>query len=194
MINEYISEINAKMKASLKESRYEHSLGVAFTAFYLATVHGYSDPEKAFLTGLIHDMAKAVDYDCQLSECEKRGIELTEIERRKPGALCHSKLGAYMAEHDLGIDDTEILNAIKYHTSGRPDMTMLEEIIYISDFVEPGRRFEPELLNRLRIEATADLKSVIFIISDELIKYLGENETDPITLKVREYYRQFVKE
>lgn len=194
MINEYISEINKKMKASLKESRYEHSLGVAFSAFYLATLTGYSNPEKAFLTGLIHDMAKTVDYDSQLSECEKRGIELTDFERRKPGALCHSKLGAYMAEHDLGITDKEILNAITYHTSGRPGMTMLEEIIYICDFTEPGRRFEPEFLNSLRIEAVKNMKSVVYKIANAIIDFLGEDETDPITFEVRDYYRQFTED
>ena len=98
-----------------------------------------ADLEKALTAGLLHDCAKGRGVKEQIRYCEKHGILLTEAELAMP-ALIHAKLGAYLAEKDYGITDPEILDAITYHTTGRPDMSLLEKIIYIADYIEPNRR------------------------------------------------------
>lgn len=191
MINEYITKINDRLRPTLKEKRYHHSLGVAYTASLLASASGYKDTEKAFLAGLIHDCAKAIDYDEQLAECEKRGIELTEYERMNPGALCHAKLGAYMAKENFGIEDEEILSAIKYHTTGRPGMTLLEEIIYISDYIEPGRHIPEADLDSIRTEAFKNIHKGTLLVTRSVIDYLGDSgNVDPVTLATFDYYKK----
>ena len=88
--------------------------------------------QKALMGGLLHECGKFSPPKDQIKLCEKYGIELTESELDMP-ALIHAKLGAYLAEHEYGITDREILDSITYHTSGRPDMSMLEKIVYNGD-------------------------------------------------------------
>ena len=132
-----LHEIKEKLKESLSKSRYEHTLGVANTATCLAMRYEY-DLEKAYLAGLLHDCAKATPDKDKLRECRENNIPITRQEELLPHLL-HAKLGEFKAKNEYGIDDPEILNAIKFHTTGRVNMSLLEKIIFVADYIEPGR-------------------------------------------------------
>ena len=125
-----------------------------------------------------------------LKICEKAGLELSEIEKGS-GSLLHSKAGAELAQSKYGVKDEDILNAIRYHTTGRPGMSLLEKIIFTADYIEPGRDSAPNLpvVRKLAFESIDDC--VLQILRDTL-SYLGTTgaEVDPMTQKTYEYYRR----
>lgn len=133
-----IKKYRKAMEKTLEPKRFEHTLGVAYTAATLAMVHG-EDVDKALLAGMLHDCAKCMSHQKQLALCEKEHIVLTQIEREHNSPLIHAKVGSLLAKKKYGVKDKDILNAICYHTTGRPDMSRLEKIIYIADYIEPSR-------------------------------------------------------
>ena len=135
--------LQKQMKEELSEDRYEHTLGVMYTAESLAMRYGV-DMTKAAVAGLLHDCATCIPNSQKIRLCKKYDIEVTENEEKNP-SLLHAKLGALLAQKAYGVDDPEILNAIRWHTTGKPDMTMLEKIIYMADYIEPNRDKAPNL-------------------------------------------------
>ncbi len=131
-----IKEIKEKLKTVLDEKRYNHSISVANEAVRLANRYGY-DEDKAYLAGLIHDCAKCIPYN----DAIKSGCELDRETLACPGVV-HAPVGSYVAEHEYGITDIEILDAIRYHTVARAKMTLLDKIIYLADIIEPYRDFD----------------------------------------------------
>ena len=123
----------------LDEKRIAHVTGVESQAVMLA-MHWGEDPDKAAVAGILHDITKAQGKEKQLKLCEKYGIILEQAERDNP-ALLHARTGAVLSRDLFGISD-EIYSAIRWHTTGRPDMTRLEKIIYLADYTEPTRDFE----------------------------------------------------
>ncbi len=123
----------------LDEKRIAHVTGVESQAVMLA-MHWGEDPDKAAVAGILHDITKAQGKEKQLKLCEKYGIILEQAERDNP-ALLHARTGAALSRDLFGISD-EIYSAIRWHTTGRPDMTRLEKIIYLADYTEPTRDFE----------------------------------------------------
>ena len=111
------------------------------------------DPESAAVAGILHDMTKNLSYDEQLILCEKYGIILDTAEKNSP-KLLHAITGAAAARDLFGVSDN-IYQAIRWHTTGKPDMTTLEKIIYLADYIEPTRDFEG--LEELRALAYEDL-------------------------------------
>ena len=148
-------DLEAKLKKMLKPERFIHSLGVRDTAVKMAEIFG-ADTEKARIAGLLHDNAKNMDN--LYERCRDLEIELDELETENIG-LVHAKLGAETAKCEFGITDSEILNAIRWHTLGKPDMSLLEKIVFIADLVEPGRNF-PDL-KRLRQLAFSDIDKAL---------------------------------
>ena len=138
-----LTAIRKKLEKKLKEERYIHTLGVMYTAASMAMRHG-ADVQKAMTAGLLHDCGKYCDVNEQILLCRKHHIKLSDAELEVP-ALIHARLGAYFAEYEYGITDSEILDAITYHTTGRPAMTMIEKIVYLADYIEPGRKKIPGL-------------------------------------------------
>ncbi len=134
---EYYKEL---LKERLSEKRYRHSLSVQEEAVRLAKRYG-ADREKASLAGLLHDVMKDVPRDEQLKYCRDNDIMLTLFEEKEP-KLLHAVTGAHYLRNALGIGDQEVLLAVRYHTTGRAGMSLLEKIIYLADFVEPLRSFE----------------------------------------------------
>lgn len=130
-------DFHEKLRSMLHPKRYIHSIGVSKTAEELACIHG-ADPEKARIAGLLHDNAKNMDN--QLLRCEDLEAEIDDTERRNPHLL-HAKLGSETAKCIFGITDSEIISAIRWHTIGKENMTLLEKIIFVADLVEPGRTF-----------------------------------------------------
>ena len=171
--------------------RYEHTLGVAYTAAALAMRYG-APIQDAQTAGLLHDCAKCLSDEKRLALCEKHGIPITEVERRNP-FLLHAKIGAYLARRKYGVRDEDILNAVQYHTTGREGMSLLEKIIFIADYIEPGRKRAASLAE-LRKLAFSDLDAALMQILGNTLDYLKESDycIDPHTEETWKYYRDRV--
>lgn len=185
-----IEKIRRAMEKELSAGRYIHTLGVAYTASCLAMAHGIDDLESTMTSGLLHDCAKAMHGSELVAICEKAHLNVTAVERSNPTALLHAKAGAYLAEHKYGVRDEDILNAIRYHTTGRPNMSRLEKIIYIADYIEPGRKqiADLDLIRRL---AYQDLDCTMEKILANTLAYLRttDGQTDEMTVKTYQYYK-----
>lgn len=134
-----VDELRPIALSYLKPKRMAHVLGTEQTAAKLARQYGV-DENEARIAALLHDCTKKLEMDEQLKLCDHYGIELDELERRAL-KLQHAPTGAAIARDVFGVSDA-VYNAIRYHTTGRPDMTLLEKILYIADYMEPNRDFE----------------------------------------------------
>ena len=182
-------DILKELKDSLDAKRYEHTIGVAYTAACLAMAYGMN-PEQAYLAGLLHDCAKGLSDKERLNYCKKHNIEITDVESANP-SLLHAKVGADMAKRQYDIDDTAILDAIRYHTTGKPNMTKLEEIIFVADYIEPMRNHDPELA-MIRKEAFDKIESAIIHIYRNTLEYLKSSSKvlDDTTRQAYIYYSE----
>lgn len=182
-----IAKLRKAMEKELDIKRYEHTLGVAYTAACLAMYYG-ADPLKAEVAGLLHDCAKCLDNEKRLQICKKHHIKVTDIELQNP-FLLHAKVGSFLAMQKYGVDDKDITNAILNHTTGRPDMSLLEKIVYIADYIEPCRKQAPNLAQIRKLAFENIDKALLFILGDTLhyLQTVG-NEIDPMTQKTYDYY------
>lgn len=180
-----------KMEEKLGHHRYIHSVGVAGTAVSLAMKYG-ENIYKAQIAGILHDCAKCYDDEELVRLCRKKEIEVTDFEE-KHGFLLHAKYGAYLAENKYGIRDEDILNAIRWHTTGREGMSLLEKIVFISDYIEPTRN-KAENLSSIRYVAFNgnDIDKVLLMIMRDTIKYLNasDNSIDKTTISAYEFYEK----
>ena len=187
-MNQQITKIRRKLIAELDKERYEHTLGVMYTAASMAMCHG-ADVEQALLAGLLHDCAKCIPGENKIKMCEKYHLNVSEVERENP-SLLHAKLGAFLAAKKYHIEDKEIINAIASHTTGHPHMTLLEKIIYIADYIEPGR---PELANmeEVRHLAFRNIDECLYRILEDSLEYLNRlsKPIDTMTEKTYDYYK-----
>lgn len=132
-------QLDKLAKETLPEKRYRHTVGVVEAAEMLAEKYG-ADPEKAKIAGYLHDITKAYTAEQQYAFCAEYGIKLDEIEQNSP-KLLHALTGAKYAEAVLGIEDREILDALRCHTTGRRDMSKMDKILYLADYIEVNRDF-----------------------------------------------------
>lgn len=185
-----LKKLRKAMEKEQTSKRFEHTLAVAYTAASLAMVHE-EDSQKALIAGMLHDCAKCLEAKKLISICRKNNLEMTETELKNPSALLHAKVGCFLAEEKYDITDTDILNAIKYHTTGRPEMSRLEKILYIADYMEPGRKHAANLV-QIRKMAYLDLDKTLLKILEDTLAYLQttENQIDDMTLKTYQYYNQ----
>ena len=124
-----IDNYKNKLKSTLSEKRYKHSLGVCDEAVKLAEKYG-ADTEKAYTAGILHDCAKGYDTDEQIKLCQKYGVVLDDITLAcKP--VIHAPLGAKIAKAEYGVNDKDVLDAIMCHTVAKENMSLLDKIIYI---------------------------------------------------------------
>lgn len=188
-MNQKISKIRKKLKKELDRDRYEHTLGVMYTASALAMCHG-TNIEQALLAGLLHDCAKCIPGDKKIKLCQKYHLDVTDVERNNP-SLLHAKLGAFLAKKKYHIQDQGILYAIKSHTTGRPAMTLLEKIIYIADYMEPGRAELPNMAE-VRKMAFRDIDECLYRILKDSLVYLKSRDLpiDTMTEKTYNYYKK----
>ena len=182
-----IINLRKRMKRKLDPMRYEHTLSVSFTCMALAMRYGY-DLEKAELAGLLHDCAKHFTDEELILRCEKHGVLLDPADRMAP-AVIHAKYGAWLAAHKYQISDEEILEAIRCHTTGKPDMGMLDKILYIADFIEP-RRNKAENLPQMRALAFEDLDRTMYEILKGTLGYLKKKNSfiNPMTEQAYAWY------
>ena len=134
-----VDELRPIALSYLKPKRVAHVLGTERTAAELARRYGV-DERSARIAALLHDCTKKLELDEQLKLCEQYDIHMDEMERETL-KLQHSRTGAEIARHVFGVSD-QVYSAIRYHTTGRPDMTLLEKILYIADYMEPNRSFD----------------------------------------------------
>lgn len=176
-----------KLKKALDAERFEHTLGVAGTAVSLAMRYEY-DLGKARTAGLLHDCAKCVPLKKAIALCEQYRIKMTPMEREHP-YLLHGKLGAVFAMKKYGVQDKDVISAIIYHTTGRPDMTLLEKIIYVADYIEPLRE-RAEHLPKLRKLAFVDIDQAVHGILKDTLGYLEESgkPVDVLSRKAMRFY------
>lgn len=183
------------LASTLRPKRFIHTLGVAETAAALGFCHfrSYSDIRRAELAGFLHDCAKYFTGDEMIEQCRSIGIHLSDVEQANT-ALIHGKLGAFYAKERYGIQDTEILSAIACHTTGKPGMSTLEKIIYVADYIEPGRQCDcsPYPLEEIRRECFRNLDHGLYMILANTKKHLenSEYEIDPQSMETYEYYRE----
>ncbi|MCC8137450.1 MAG: bis(5'-nucleosyl)-tetraphosphatase (symmetrical) YqeK [Clostridiales bacterium] len=182
-----------KLKKDLDEARFIHTQGVMYTAAALAMCYE-QDIETASVAGLLHDCAKCIPNGQKLRLCEHYKLHVSEVERKNPHLL-HAKLGACIAADKYGIEDPRIQSAIRWHTTGKPDMTMLEKIIFLSDYIEPGRTKAANLTS-IRKTAFADLDLAVFQTLRDTIKYLEEKKAclDNQTIVAYNYYQKLTGE
>ncbi len=175
------------LKKKLPPKRYIHSIGVEYTAACMAFVYG-EDVERCRIAGLLHDNAKYLCDEEKLKKAEKHKLPISDCERLNPDLL-HGKLGAYYAEKRFGIIDPEILSAITFHTTGKPDMTLLEKIIFVADFIEPNRKMIREL-PEIRKEAMTDLDKCVVHILRRTLEYLAVKGVaiDEMTERTYDFY------
>lgn len=182
-----------ELEQELNYKRFIHTLSVAGTATSLAMCYG-ADLEKAETAGLLHDCAKCLDLRKMQKLCEKAGVEVSPFEFNS-GALLHSKAGRALASEKYQITDQEILFAISSHTTGRPGMSLLEKIIFVADYIEPGRFTAPNL-PLVRKLAFSDIDECLTKILYDTLVYLNStgNPVDPMTQKTYNYYKRVYEE
>lgn len=186
-----IMMLRSKLKTKLDPMRYEHSLSVSFTCMNLAMRYGY-DIDKAELAGLMHDCGKRFTDEIILKKCISHKILVTDAEQKALPVL-HAKYGAWLAENKYGIEDPEIISAIACHTTGKADMSVLDKIVYIADYIEP-RRYKADNLPQMRKLAYEDLDKTMYEILKSTLEYLAKKgaAADPMTATAYEYFRQLV--
>lgn len=183
------------MERAQDAKRFEHTLGVEYTAAALAMRCG-APLQEARIAGLLHDCAKCISDEKKLDICLRHNIPITKVERRNP-FLLHSKAGAWLAKEKYGVEDEDILNAIRYHTTGRENMSLLEKIIFVADYIEPGRKQgDAGALQSIRQLAFQDLDAALLKILDNTLGYLrsGNGEIDPATEATWRYYTEIAKQ
>lgn len=188
-----LHEIRKKVKKELDKDRYEHTKGVMYTAACLAMAYEYSI-EKAMLAGLLHDCAKCIPHEEKIQICEKYHILISNVERENP-TLLHAKAGAVLAETKYEVKDPEVLHAIMVHTTGEPNMTLLDKIIFVADYIEPRRNQAPHL-EYLRKIAFQDLDQCVAEILYDTLHFLEgrKGAIDPASRITYEFYKPYEKE
>ena len=177
--------------AMLKPSRIPHVQGCEAEAVRLAK-HWGADEELAAEAAILHDCTKKAKRDEQLALCEQYGVVPDELEKNSE-KLMHAKTGAAVAEQEFGCA-REVVDAIRWHTTGKAGMTLLEQIIYMADYIEPTRDFEG--VEPLRVLAYEDLDRAMLLGLDMSLEEIAEqgNPVHPNTLAARAWFEQIVKE
>ena len=194
MKDEY-NKIKDKLSKKLSVKRFDHTIGVSYTAAAMAMRYGLN-VDRAAMSGLLHDCAKYMTDDELIEKCTKYGIECSETELRN-GYLLHAKLGAYLSKEKYGIEDEEICSAVRYHTTGKPAMSVLEAIVFTADYIEPGRKVLPNF-KLIRSMAFVDLDEAVYLILKNTLSYLNDEkeaeqsqkEIDKHSVEAYKYYKK----
>jgi len=171
------------LKKEVKEHRYNHSLGVAETAKKLAEKFG-ADSFKAEVAGILHDFAKYWPKE-KMVDIIKENKDLSDDLLNYNVELWHGPVASIIIQDKFGIDDQEIIDAIRYHTSGRENMSTFEKIICLADYIEPSRTFPG--VEEIRSLAYQDLDLALLTAFDNTIQFLLTKRVKiyPLTVKAR---------
>lgn len=187
-----IDYLKREIKFVLKPKRYIHTMGVYETALKLAQKYG-ADIEKTAIAALLHDCAKNIPLHEMIEICGQFGIVLLDHERQS-SALLHGKTGAVLSKIRYQIEDQEIYDAIYFHTTGKPDMSLILQIIFVADYIEPGRTSAPNL-DILRKLAFVDLNQATALILKDTLDYLKngkDKNIDEMTAKSFAFYQKYL--
>lgn len=181
-----IEEMNLYLKENLLEKRYIHVKGVVEMAKKLAKLNKVSE-EKAEIAALAHDVAKNLSKDKMKEIITENNIVISELEENNPN-LWHSIIAPIVAKEKLGIEDEEILDSIRWHTTGKENMSVLTKIIYIADMIEPNRNFDG--VQEIRKITYDNLDSGVYNGLTHSIKFLLSKNLliDENTIKARNYF------
>ncbi|WNS46762.1 bis(5'-nucleosyl)-tetraphosphatase (symmetrical) YqeK [Paenibacillus sp. MMS20-IR301] len=170
------------VSGQMPDKRWKHTLGVMESSVKLAQRYG-ADPERAETAAILHDVAKYWPVERMKEIIEQNGLSTELLKYDKQ--LWHAEVGAYAAEHEYGITDSEILNAIRFHTSGRENMSLLEKIVCLADYIEPGRDFPG--VDEIRKLAKNSLEEGLIAGLDSTISLLLEKRriVFPLTVLAR---------
>lgn len=190
-----LKKVKKYLKKHLTKERYQHTIGVAYTAMSMAMRYNPDTSnndfiKKAEIAGMLHDCAKNMDNGKKIKICKKHSIPYSTFEENHP-YLLHGRVGAYIAKSKFGVHDEDILKAIEWHTTGRPNnMSMLEKIIFIADYIEPLRKPIPEL-DAIRRLAFEDIDKAMEKILGNTLRFLEEKHysIDNITVATYNSYR-----
>ncbi|MCI3923189.1 bis(5'-nucleosyl)-tetraphosphatase (symmetrical) YqeK [Paenibacillus sp. TRM 82003] len=179
-----IDEMKDAVSREMPEKRWRHTLGVVQSAVELAERFG-ADPEKARVAAILHDVAKYWPVDRQSAAIREEGAAAGLDTLPYDKELWHSHAGAYAAKRDFGIEDEDILDAIRYHTSGRVGMTTLDKVVCLADYIEPGRDFPG--VDRIRELANVSLEQALVEgLSGTILFLLQKNKRIyPLTVLAR---------
>lgn len=177
---EKIRRMQEKLRRALNEKRYRHTVGTVRAAAALAERYG-ADPQRARVAALLHDCAK-LNGRSILEQAREEGVPVSPEDERSPG-LVHAEVGEVYARRDYGVTDPAVLAAIRCHTAGRLDMTVLDKIIYLADMIEPGRAYAgvERLRQAAREEPLDDALRLGVIQNIELVREKGAR-LHPVTL------------
>jgi predicted HD superfamily hydrolase involved in NAD metabolism len=180
-----LEERKEKLGKSISQKRYIHSINVMNIAKTLAKLYKI-DEDKAMLAGLLHDCAKNLLNEDQYKMYVNLCMEIDEITKKETGLL-HGAIGAKIAKEHYKVTDKEVLDAIRYHTTGKEDMTLMEKIIFISDYIEPGRNFAG--VEEIRKWAYKDINKAMLLAFDITIRRVLDKGAllHPSTLKARNF-------
>jgi len=180
-----INKIKECVQSALSEKRFAHTLGVANEAVSLAKKWN-ADITSAYIAGIVHDYAKEIPLQKALEKLNSFGFSMTDELKVCP-ALLHGPLAAYIIEKDFDIHDEDIINAVRYHTTGRRNMSLLEKIIYLADFIEPQRTFDG--VDDVRALAYENLDSAVLAEANMVIVFNTEKNVflHSDTIKARNF-------
>lgn len=191
-MQEEIEEIQEKLQKKVSPKLFRHIVGVRYTAEALAMRYNVS-MDQAGTAGVLHDCAKYMTGEKMYQKCQKHQIAISPSEEKNP-MLLHAKLGAYLAEHKYGVQDPEVLSAIRWHTTGKENMTVLEQIVFLADYIEPHRKMIPGL-DQVRRMAFQNLEEAVYLTLKNTVSYLeeqavktGKKKFDPTTQAAYQYY------
>lgn len=170
------------IRSGMPERRWLHVQGVIETSIVLARRFG-ADPAKAELAAILHDLAKYWPVDRMEAYIREEGVDLDVLGYDKE--LWHAPAGAYAAAKDFGVTDAEVLDAVRWHTSGRESMTLLDRVVCLADYMEPSREFPG--VDRIRELAQTDLDGALTAGFDSTIRFLLDKgkRIYPLTVTAR---------
>ncbi len=182
-----IEEMKERLKSLLKEDRFIHTISTAKEAVKLAKLYGV-DENKAYIAALLHDNGKNISYEESILILKEEGYEINE-DLISNSSILHQYVGCILAKRDFGIEDSEILDAIKYHTTGRENMSLLGKIVFLADVTEEGREYEGVEEIRSMVYENKDINKAIIMSLDRVITFvISKNKTlHSDTIKARNY-------
>jgi len=185
-VDKEIKQIKEKIQRIIDNKRLSHTLSVEKTAVELAKLYG-ADEKKVRIAALLHDCAKNLPQKELLKIARKEKIKIDKYFENN-AHLLHGPIGALIAKRNFKIKDKEILEAIKNHTTGRPNMSLIEEIIYLADHIEPNRNYKH--VKAIRSTAKKNIHKTIALVSTKMLEYLlrKKREIYPSSIETRNYY------
>lgn len=180
-----VDEIKKHLKQTLSEKRYVHSLNTADTAYELAGIFS-EDIDKAYISGLVHDCTRELELAVQQSMLKAMDKEVDPI-TCNISELLHAYSAEYMIRHGYKIEDEAIISAVRFHTTGKEDMALLEKIIFLSDMIEPSRSFPG--VEYIRKLSKSNLDLALIEAFDSSIRFLIGKRTvvHPNTVHARNF-------